>query len=218
MPGDTSVISSTQADVLFQIYGGMLRPGITEVYGDPDIGRTTLALQTAGLFKGEGVLYCDLENKLSPYLSRYVRNPDTFYVTSRQDPAFYLEVIDQVLPWIGLLILDGMEALEGAGRSVYEWQDLLLAKLNHEAKRALCTVLLLTQYRYDPALDAEVPLLGSWESRKGFVGQVELRTGLGNYITARRGGHTVKVTRHEFTAFLPPNRPSRRRKLWERHK
>lgn len=104
---------STGHKELDSLTGGFPRKRITEIYGLPSVGKSTLMLQTiSNMDQAMKVLYIDAENSLSPeWISRLGVDPTWLDVA---DPILLEDAIEltlKSLPFYDLIVFDSVGAI-----------------------------------------------------------------------------------------------------------
>ena len=155
------------------LFGGSLQPGITEIWGDPDAGKSTLAFQSTALLPSPRILFFDLDNKASPLLMKAAPSDADILVCSLRDPVEINQAIADILPYVSCVIVDSFSGLQESAPG-HHWQSLLLYTLHHQSKVHKVPVIVVNQYRYRQDAQQTLPTGASDKARRLFVRRIRL--------------------------------------------
>ena len=119
-----------------------------EIYGEPDIGKTTYAISL--LDKEDKVIFVDADRKL-----RYDQVPDLseFYIMYPRNILDILEIVTKVSKFVDVIVIDSLPTINNkdeAMNSVFE-KDVIsyIQDIISICKKNGCTIVIVNQIRFN---------------------------------------------------------------------
>ena len=119
-----------------------------EIYGEPDIGKTTYAISL--LDKKDKVIFVDADRKL-----RYDQVPDLseFYIMYPRNILDILEIVTKVSKFVDVIVIDSLPSINHENETMYSTYEKDVISYVQDiisiCKRNKCTIIIINQLRFN---------------------------------------------------------------------